>query len=125
MQQEAKSTRRKRLELLDMIFLVILTLLALAIVIPFLNVLAISFATQQEYLRSSVLLVPMEIDPGKLQSLVPGRPDLDRLSDNTAVPFIRCAAQHVFVHQHGLRTEPAGFSVQTIFCLLRRAHDAF
>lgn len=61
MQQEAKSTRRKRLELLDMIFLVILTLLALAIVIPFLNVLAISFATQQEYLRSSVLLVPLEM----------------------------------------------------------------
>jgi putative aldouronate transport system permease protein len=49
-----------RIELLDVVLVVILTVLALLIVIPFINVLAISFVTQQEYLKSSILLFPKE-----------------------------------------------------------------
>lgn len=63
MQQDAGHSpgiRKRKLETLDIVILIILTSLALAIVLPFVNVIAISFATQQEYLKSSVLLVPME-----------------------------------------------------------------
>jgi len=47
-----------RIEMLDVVLIVILSLLALAIVLPFLNVVAVSFVTQQEYLKSSILLIP-------------------------------------------------------------------
>jgi len=48
----------RRIETLDIVLIVILSLLALAIVLPFLNVVAVSFVTQQEYLKSSILLIP-------------------------------------------------------------------
>lgn len=53
--------KKVKLELIDIVFLLILTILALAVVLPFVNVVAISFATQQEYLRSPVLLVPLDV----------------------------------------------------------------
>ncbi|OUM97532.1 MAG: ABC transporter permease [Thermobacillus sp. ZCTH02-B1] len=61
-----RTARRKRsiqgrIELLDIVLIVILAVLALLIIIPFLNVLAISFVTQQEYLKTSILLFPKEI----------------------------------------------------------------
>jgi putative aldouronate transport system permease protein len=47
-----------RFELLDVFLLIILTVYALLIVIPFINVIAVSFATQREYLDTPVLLFP-------------------------------------------------------------------
>jgi putative aldouronate transport system permease protein len=59
-----QTVRRKRplhgIEPLDFVIAVILGVFALLIVIPFLNVLAISFVTQQEYLKTSILLIPKE-----------------------------------------------------------------
>ncbi len=51
---------QNRFEPLDAIFLAILVILAAAIVIPFISVIATSFATQQETLKSPLLLIPME-----------------------------------------------------------------
>ena len=56
-----KKTRRgfrERFELLDAIILAALLLLALVIVVPFINVMAISFATQKESLQSPLMLYP-------------------------------------------------------------------
>ena len=55
-----KRSLRNRFELMDAIILVILLVWALLIVIPFINVIAISFATPQEYLDSKLLLFPTQ-----------------------------------------------------------------
>jgi putative aldouronate transport system permease protein len=47
-----------RFELLDVFLLIILTAFALMIIVPFINVLAISFTTHKEYLDTPVLLFP-------------------------------------------------------------------
>ena len=56
-----RRSMHNRIEILDVVLVVILTVLALLIVIPFINVLTISFVTQQEYLKSSILLFPTEV----------------------------------------------------------------
>ncbi|WP_079913244.1 carbohydrate ABC transporter permease [Paenibacillus sp. 32352] len=56
-----KAYRHNQIQLLDIVLLVILTLLAIAIILPFINVTAISLSTQQEYLKRTVLLIPTEI----------------------------------------------------------------
>ncbi|MBE1445857.1 carbohydrate ABC transporter permease [Paenibacillus sp. OAS669] len=56
-----KAYRHNQIQLLDFVLLVILTLLAIAIILPFINVTAISLSTQQEYLKRTVLLIPTEI----------------------------------------------------------------
>ncbi|MBO1005790.1 carbohydrate ABC transporter permease [Pseudogracilibacillus auburnensis] len=53
--------KHTKIQTLDVALLVILTLLGLAIIIPFIYVIAVSFSTQQEYLKSSVLLIPKEV----------------------------------------------------------------
>ncbi len=53
-----KRPLRNRFETMDAVILAILLILALTIVIPFLSVIAISFATPQEYLSSKLLLIP-------------------------------------------------------------------
>lgn len=60
MTERAASRRRSRqkLESLDVVLLIVLTFFAIAIILPFVNVVAISFVTQQEYLKSTVLLIP-------------------------------------------------------------------
>ncbi|ULT56131.1 carbohydrate ABC transporter permease [Neobacillus drentensis] len=50
--------KRNKIQLLDIVLLLILIAFAFTIVFPFINVFAISFATQQEYLKSTVLLIP-------------------------------------------------------------------
>ena len=50
-----------RVEPLDIILAVILGVFALLILIPFFNVLTVSFVTQQVYLKSSILLFPTEV----------------------------------------------------------------
>lgn len=63
---ESKAIKKKRrgmntrLEILDVVFLVILTGFAILIVVPFINVLAISFSTQKEYLNNPMLLFPTQ-----------------------------------------------------------------
>ncbi|MEH7414496.1 carbohydrate ABC transporter permease [Neobacillus drentensis] len=52
------SKKRNKIQVLDIVLLLILIAFAIAIVFPFINVVAISFATQQEYLKSTVLLIP-------------------------------------------------------------------
>jgi len=63
-QSSAQTVRRKKplygIEPLDILIAVILGLFALLILIPFINVFAISFVTQQEYLRTSILLFPTD-----------------------------------------------------------------
>jgi ABC-type sulfate transport system permease component len=67
MPEPARQTARRRrsmknrIEPLDIVIVAILGVFALLIVIPFINVLAISFVTQQEYLKTSILLFPKEI----------------------------------------------------------------
>ena len=49
---------RHRFEFLDAIFLLILLVFAIIIVVPFISVIATSFATQKEALESTLLLIP-------------------------------------------------------------------
>ena len=49
---------RTKFEILDIIILIILLIIAAMIVLPFVSVIATSFATQQEYLESRLLLIP-------------------------------------------------------------------
>ncbi|MDF2960691.1 MAG: ABC-type sugar transport system, permease component [Paenibacillus sp.] len=56
-----KAYRHNQTQSLDIVLLVILTLFAIAIILPFINVTAISLSTQQEYLKRTVLLIPTEI----------------------------------------------------------------
>jgi putative aldouronate transport system permease protein len=49
-----------RFEVLDFFLLVFLIAWALIIVVPFINVIAISFSSQKEYLTSTLLLVPRQ-----------------------------------------------------------------
>ncbi|WP_274652105.1 carbohydrate ABC transporter permease [Paenibacillus humicola] len=53
--------RNNKLQSLDIILLVILTSFAAAIILPFINVVATSFATQQEYLKTTLLLIPSTV----------------------------------------------------------------
>ena len=53
-----KSYKRDKIMPLDVVLLVIMVFLALLIVVPMVNVLAISFATQKEYLDTPLLLIP-------------------------------------------------------------------
>ncbi|TVY07556.1 carbohydrate ABC transporter permease [Paenibacillus cremeus] len=56
-----KAYHHNQIQTLDIVLLIILTLFGVAIILPFINVAAISFSTQQEYLKSTVLLIPTEI----------------------------------------------------------------
>jgi putative aldouronate transport system permease protein len=49
---------KSRFELIDLVLVVILTIFALVIVVPFINVIAISFSSQREYLNTALLLFP-------------------------------------------------------------------
>jgi putative aldouronate transport system permease protein len=49
---------KNRFELLDLFSLIFMIFFALLIVIPFINVIAISFASQREYLTSRFMLIP-------------------------------------------------------------------
>jgi putative aldouronate transport system permease protein len=49
---------KSRFEFLDLALLVVLTLFAFIIVVPFINVVAISFSSHKEYLDTALLLVP-------------------------------------------------------------------
>lgn len=63
-QVKSRKSRRNftnRFELLDLILLILLTGWALMIIIPFVNVLAVSFATQKEYMDARVLIIPKNI----------------------------------------------------------------
>jgi putative aldouronate transport system permease protein len=55
-----KRTRgiKNRFELLDLVLILVLTFFALAIIVPFINVIAISFSSQKEYLDTPLLLAP-------------------------------------------------------------------
>ncbi len=59
MKSEPKNIRA-RFELMDWIIAAALLIIALLIIIPFISVIATSFATQKEYLESKLLLFPME-----------------------------------------------------------------
>ncbi|NHN32615.1 carbohydrate ABC transporter permease [Paenibacillus agricola] len=56
-----KAYHHNQIQLLDIVLLVILTFFAIAIILPFINVAAVSFSTQQEYLKSTVLLIPTDV----------------------------------------------------------------
>jgi putative aldouronate transport system permease protein len=54
----SRNNFKNRFELLDVFLLLFLTVHALIIVLPFISVIATSFATHREYLDSSLLLIP-------------------------------------------------------------------
>ncbi len=56
--KKRKNYSRHRFEFLDAIFLLILLVFAIIIVVPFISVIATSFATQKEALESTLLLIP-------------------------------------------------------------------
>lgn len=56
-----KARLRNRIELLDIIIFIILLAIALAIILPFLNVIAISFSTQKDFMDSRFMLVPKKV----------------------------------------------------------------
>ena len=58
--KKTKRSMHNRFELLDAILLFILLVLASMIVVPFISVIATSFATQKEALESPLLLIPMK-----------------------------------------------------------------
>ena len=58
-QKAVKAYRKDRVMMMDTVILGIMVVLALAVVIPMLNVLAMSFATQKEYLDTPLLLFPL------------------------------------------------------------------
>ena len=69
-----KRDYRHRFELLDVFLLAFLVFFAAAIILPFVSVIATSFATQREYLSSPLLLIPTEPTMANYQILfVDGR----------------------------------------------------
>lgn len=57
--QKSRAIKRNGIELLDIILMLFLLIFAVAIIIPFWNVAAISFSTQTEYLKTPLMLFPM------------------------------------------------------------------
>lgn len=56
----AKVYKRKRFDAVDVLAVTLLTLWMLLIIIPFVNAIAISFATQKEYVDNPLMLFPSE-----------------------------------------------------------------
>lgn len=56
----AKVYKRKRFDAVDVLVVTLLTLWMLLIIIPFVNAIAISFATQKEYVDNPLVLFPSE-----------------------------------------------------------------
>jgi len=54
----SKINKKRKFDVIDIIVITILTIWALTIIIPFINVFAISFSTQKEYLDTPLLLWP-------------------------------------------------------------------
>lgn len=59
MSNTAKLRKIRKFDFVDIILFVILTLWGLLIVVPFINVIAISFASYKEYLETPLMLIPM------------------------------------------------------------------
>lgn len=57
---ETKSKTRKKLDPIDIVLFIILTILFLLILIPFFNVIAISFTSYKEYMQSTWVIWPKE-----------------------------------------------------------------
>lgn len=55
-----KVHKRKRFDMIDVVVVILLTLWMLLIIIPFVNAIAISFATQKEYVDNPLMLFPSE-----------------------------------------------------------------
>ncbi len=55
-----KIHKRKRFDMIDVVVVILLTLWVLVIIIPFINAIAISFATQKEYVDNPLMLFPSE-----------------------------------------------------------------
>lgn len=55
-----KVHKRKRFDMIDVVVVILLTLWVLVIIIPFTNAIAISFATQKEYVDNPLMLFPSE-----------------------------------------------------------------
>ncbi len=66
----AKRHLVNRIEFLDVILLIFLTLLALLIIFPFINVIAISFSTEKEYYNTSLLLIPKDFTLFNYKTLI-------------------------------------------------------
>ena len=76
-----KVYKRKRFDAVDVLVVTLLTLWMLLIIIPFVNAIAISFATQKEYVDNPLMLFPSEPTLKSYELLFNDLPDLDRLPD--------------------------------------------
>jgi len=73
--EKAKTVYKKRnftnrIEILDIILLIFLTIWALLIIMPFINVIGISFATEYEYYNSPLILIPKNFTFFNYESLI-------------------------------------------------------
>ncbi|MBM7583455.1 putative aldouronate transport system permease protein [Caldicoprobacter guelmensis] len=60
----------KRIETLDVVLLIFLTFWAIVIILPFLNVIGISFASEKEYYNSMLVLIPKEATLENYKALI-------------------------------------------------------
>ncbi len=58
MENTKKLAKRKKIDAVDVILFIILTVWGLAILLPFINVIAISFSSYKEYLETPLLMFP-------------------------------------------------------------------
>lgn len=59
---------KKRFDAVDVVVVVLLTLWMLLVIVPFVNAISISFATQKEYVDNPLMLFPFAAYAAKLQS---------------------------------------------------------
>ena len=64
--------KKRKIDKIDIIVFIVLTMWGLSILIPFVNVLAVSFSTQKEYLETPLLLWP-KTHTGKLCCIIQER----------------------------------------------------
>lgn len=69
MAKTAKLHKIKKFDIVDVILFIILTFLGLMIVLPFLNVIAVSFASNKEYLETPLMLFPRHPELKSYQDL--------------------------------------------------------
>ena len=65
-----KRSYMEKIEVLDIILLILLAFWALVIILPFLNVIGISFASEKEYYNSPLVLIPRDTTLENYKALV-------------------------------------------------------
>ncbi len=70
MEKTKKLAKRKKIDAVDVVLFIILTVWGLAILLPFINVIAISFSSYKEYLETPLLMFPKHPELNSYQELI-------------------------------------------------------